>query len=86
LAGDFTEFGNREKVKLIRLSGEGSETIYLNLHRSDFIYTEYYYVQPSDVIYVEPTKYKSRDVGARFTSVVLSALSLGLVVVSLVVP
>jgi polysaccharide export outer membrane protein len=82
MAGDFTEFGNREKVKLIRLTEEGSETIYLNLHRSDFIYTQYYYLQPSDVIYVEPTKYKSRDVGARFTSIVLSALSLGIVVVS----
>lgn len=86
MAGDFTEFGNREKVKLIRLTDDGSETIYLNLYRSDFIYTEYYYLHPSDVIYVEPTKYKSRDVGARFTSIVLSALSLGIVVVSTFVP
>ncbi len=83
MAGDFTEFGNREKVKLIRLTGEGSETIYLNLHRSDFIYTEYYYIKPSDIIYIEPTKAKARDVGARFTSVVLSAVSIGILVLNI---
>ena len=83
LAGDFTEFGNREKVKLIRLTKEGSETIYLNLHRSDFIYTDYYYVKPSDVIYIEPTKGKSRDVSARFTAVVLSSISVAVLVANL---
>lgn len=83
MAGDFTEFGNRENVKLIRLTDEGSKTIYLNLHRSDFIYTEYYYLKPSDVIYIEPTKGKSRDVGARFTSVVLSAISVAVLVLNI---
>lgn len=82
MAGDFTEFGNREKVKLIRLTAEGSETIYLNLYRSDFIYTDYYYLKPSDVLYIEPTKAKSRDVGARFAAVVLSAISVGVLVIN----
>ena len=86
MAGDMTEFGIREKVKLIRLTEEGSETSYLNLFRSDFIYTEYSYLKPSDVIYVEPTKGKARDVGARFTSVVISAISLGILLVNIIVP
>ncbi len=83
MAGDFTEYGNREKVKLIRLTEEGSKTIYLNLHRSDFIYTEFYYVKPSDVIYIEPTKAKSRDVSARFTAVVLSGISVAVLVLNI---
>ncbi len=83
MAGDFTEFGNREKVKLIRLTEEGSETIYLNLYRSDFIYTDYYYLKPSDVLYIEPTKAKSRDVSARFTAVVLTGISVGVLVLNL---
>lgn len=85
MAGDFSEFGNREKVKLIRLTDEGAETVYLNLHRSDFIYTQYYYVRPSDVIYIEPTKAKSRDVGSRFISVVLSAVSTGVLILNIFV-
>jgi polysaccharide biosynthesis/export protein len=85
LAGDFTEFGNREKVKLIRLTEEGSETIYLNLNRSDFIYTQYYFIKPSDVIYIEPTKGKARDVSSRVVSVVLAAISVTVLVISFVI-
>ena len=86
LAGDITDFGNRENVKLIRLTDDGSETIYLNLHRSNFIYTEYYYIQPSDIIYIEPTKAKARDVSARFASVVLAAISVTVLIINLIVP
>lgn len=86
MAGDITEFGNRNKVKLIRLTSTGSETIYLNLHRSDFIYTDYYYIKPHDVIYIEPTKAKSRDAGARFTSLILSGISVGVLILNFVLP
>ena len=85
MAGDFTEFGNREKVKLIRITEEGSETIYINLFRSDFIYTDYFYVKPYDVIYIEPTKAKSRDVGARFTSIVLATVSTAVLIINIFV-
>ena len=42
LAGDFTEFGNRTKVKVIRQTNKGRQTVYLNLSRSDFMSTDYY--------------------------------------------
>ena len=84
LAGDFTDFGNRKKVKLIRQSDEGLETIYLNMSRSEFMYSPYYYIQPYDVIYVEPTRKKSRDVGANSTSLVLSGVSVGVLILNLI--
>jgi len=83
LAGGFTEFGNRNKVKVIRQSGKGRQTVYLNLSRNDFMVTEYYYVQPSDVIYIEPIKAKSWDVSSRPLGVVFSAISLGVLIASL---
>lgn len=83
MAGDFTDFGNRKKVKLIRKTEEGLETVYLNMHRSEFLYSPYYYIHPYDVIYVEPTKKKSRDTGANATGVILSGVSVGVLILNL---
>jgi len=75
LAGDFSDFGNRRKVKLIRKSGKESQTIILDLNTPDFIGTEYYYIKPNDLIYIEPIKAKARDVGAQSVGIVLTAIS-----------
>ena len=74
-AGDFTDFANRKKVKLIRRTDSGTQTVYLNMKRSDFIETEYYFMRPYDAIYVEPVRSKSFDVGARSVGIVLSVIS-----------
>lgn len=83
LAGDFTAFSNRKKVKLIRQTQDGVESVYLNLTRADFISTPYYYVQPNDVIYVEPVKAKSFDESARSVGVVISSLSLAVIIANI---
>ncbi|MFK7772871.1 MAG: polysaccharide biosynthesis/export family protein [Saprospiraceae bacterium] len=82
MAGDITDFGNRKKVKLIRTTETGSETVYIDLNKSTFISTEYYYIQPYDVIYIEPIKFKSRDRSSRVAGVVISAISAGAVILS----
>jgi len=83
VAGDFTDFGNRKKVKLIRLTNEGTKTVYLDLHSSGFISTEFFYVKPYDIIYIEPTKAKSRDKSARVLGVIISAVSVGTLILNL---
>lgn len=85
MAGDFTDFGNRKKVKLIRQTDEGLATIYLNMNRSEFLYSEYYYIHPYDVIYVEPNRKKARDVGSNATGIILSGISVGALILSLFV-
>lgn len=82
-AGDFTDFGNRKKIKLIRQTAEGSKSVYINLFRSDFLSTEYFFVQPNDMIYVEPIKVKSWDVSSKSIGIVISGISLGALLVSL---
>jgi len=84
LAGDFTDFGNRKKVKLIRQTEDGAETVYLNLNRSDFMYTEFYYVLPNDVIYIEPTKAKSKNISATSVGIILSAISVGAIILNVI--
>lgn len=86
LAGDFTDFSNRRKVKVIRRSGDGTtKTAYINMNRSDFLNTEFQYAQPHDVIYVEPKKAKSFDSSAKSVGVVISAVSLGALFASLII-
>ncbi|MBK8505602.1 MAG: polysaccharide biosynthesis/export family protein [Saprospiraceae bacterium] len=75
LAGDFTDFGNRQKVKLIRREGKSTKTIILDLNKPDFLGTEYYFIHPNDLIYIEPIKAKAFDVGAQSVGIVLSVIS-----------
>ena len=56
LAGDLTEFGNREKITLIRQTTAGSQAIHIDLLDPDLIKSKYYFLQPNDVIYVQPLK------------------------------
>jgi polysaccharide biosynthesis/export protein len=59
LAGGFKEFGNPKKVKLVRQSQTGSNLIVLDLSDNKILESPYYYLQPNDVIYVEPLNAKS---------------------------
>jgi polysaccharide export outer membrane protein len=75
MAGDFTDFGNRKKVKLIRRIGTDTKTIMLDLNKPDFLGSEYYFIQPNDLIYIEPIKAKAFDVGSQSVGIVLSVIS-----------
>ncbi|MCB0614820.1 MAG: polysaccharide biosynthesis/export family protein [Phaeodactylibacter sp.] len=85
LAGDFTEFSNRKRIRMIRLTEEGSKTVFLNLSRPEFATTEFFYVQPHDLIYVEPLKAKSFDVSSESVGLIFSAISVGALLVNLII-
>ena len=53
LAGDLTDYGNRN-VHLVRRSNEGLEFHRLDLTDRQAFNSELYYLQPNDLIYVEP--------------------------------
>lgn len=59
LASDLTEFGNRENITLIRQTDNGSEVVLINLKDPDILSSKYYFLQPNDVIYVQPLKAKN---------------------------
>ncbi|MEQ9443787.1 MAG: polysaccharide biosynthesis/export family protein [Cyclobacteriaceae bacterium] len=59
LAGDLTDFGNRENITLIRQTNTGSETILLNLKDPALLTSPYFYLQPNDALYVQPLKAKT---------------------------
>jgi polysaccharide biosynthesis/export protein len=71
LAGDMTEFANRSRVALIRQVNGGSQVHYLDLTSDKFLSSEYYYLQPNDIVYVSPLGYKRWGLGSTFPWVIL---------------
>lgn len=59
LAGGLKEFGNPKKVKLVRQSQTGSSTMILDLTDSKVLESPYFYLQPNDIVYIEPLNAKS---------------------------
>ena len=57
-AGDLTDFGRRDNVLLIREIGNKQHYFRLNLNDRSSIKNEFYYLQPNDVLYIEPIKSK----------------------------
>jgi polysaccharide export outer membrane protein len=56
MAGDLDTYGRRASVSLIRSSPTGSIIKEFDLRDKNIVDSEYYYVMPNDVIYVQPVK------------------------------
>lgn len=78
LAGDLTAFGRRDNIKVIR-EVNGERTIgELNIAKGNFFSSPYYYLQQNDVVYVEMTDRKMKNVDQtnfRNISIALGAIS-----------
>ncbi|OFX69881.1 MAG: hypothetical protein A2X12_11880 [Bacteroidetes bacterium GWE2_29_8] len=72
MAGDLTEYGNRKNIKIIRFDGNNSNIYKLDITDNSIIGSPLFYLQPNDVIYVEPLKTKTY--GFRNAVVTSSAL------------
>ncbi|MDO7852505.1 polysaccharide biosynthesis/export family protein [Hymenobacter convexus] len=64
LAGDLTEYGNRQNVKLIRQTPTGAQVVLLDLTDPALLASPYYYLLPNDALYVEPLKARAARANA----------------------
>lgn len=83
LAGDLTIYAQRDNVLVIRDEDGKKVTHRLNLNSTELFNSPYYYLKSNDVVYVEPNKSKVASTGRanQWLPLVLSALSLGIIVV-----
>ena len=84
LAGDVAMVASREDVKIIRQYPEGTKIHTINLLDKNLIHTPYYFIQPNDVIYIEPLPQKSWGVGvnaAQSTALIMSLISSTLLII-----
>ncbi|MBI9034470.1 MAG: polysaccharide biosynthesis/export family protein [Bacteroidales bacterium] len=58
MAGDITDFANRGSVNLIRTTDKGNKVCKIDLTSDQLLSSEFYYLMPNDVIYVEPLEIK----------------------------
>lgn len=58
LAGDITDYGNRNEVVLIRNVNGENLRINVNITRSDILASDYYDLRPNDIVYVKPLRNK----------------------------
>lgn len=85
-AGDMTIYGNRENVTIIRQENGKTVSKKIDITKSDFIKSPYYFLKQNDVVYIEPnqTKVNSSVIGPNIT-VGLSALSLVITILALTI-
>ncbi|MBC7439002.1 MAG: polysaccharide biosynthesis/export family protein [Flavobacterium sp.] len=86
LAGDLTIFGKRSNIIVLR-DINGVKTINrIDITKTDFINSEFYYLTQNDVVYVEPnkTRVNASAIGPN-ASIIISGLSLLITVVALLI-
>ena len=87
MAGDIGDFGDRSKVRIVReIEGETQVKVF-DVRSKDIINSEFYYIEPNDVIYIQRIKGQSFGVNSVTTSisVVATTLAFGGFVYGLVV-
>ncbi|MEO0469419.1 MAG: polysaccharide biosynthesis/export family protein [Bacteroidota bacterium] len=87
LAGDLDDYADRTSINLIRQTPKGSEAIVIDLTKPNLLQNPYYWLQPSDVIYVPPLEVKNnRHNLANMTilNVLLTGVTTTVAVISLI--
>jgi len=83
LAGDMTEFANRNKIAIIRKTKAGSTVRYIDLTSDKVLNSDYYYLQPNDIIYISPLGYKRWGLGSQFPwAIILSGVTTALLLIN----
>lgn len=89
MAGDFTSYANRMNILLVRQRTDSREIARINTKDKSLFTSDYFYLQPNDVLYVEPLKakqYATRgDFLDRYGSFVFSGVTVVTFLVSLLV-
>jgi len=85
IAGDLTHNANKQKIKIIRQSNINSSNVYvIDITKMDFIKSEYYYLKPNDIIYVEPVRAKNYSTNPFPITTMLSIATTALLIMNLI--
>jgi polysaccharide biosynthesis/export protein len=77
LAGGITEYGKKDKIKIIRETDDRREMGYVDLTSDSLFYSPYYNLVQNDLIIIAPTERKERDADqARIAQKISFALTL----------
>ena len=83
LAGNMTNFAQKDNVKIVRQTENGSEIVMVDMGQADILSSPYYYLKPNDIIYVEPLKIKQWGFTTFPYSTVISIVSMAVTLITL---
>ena len=83
MAGNMTSFAKRDEVKIIRQTDNGSRIITVDMGKADILSSDYYYLKPNDIVYVEPMAAKQWGFTSFPYSTVISISSLAVTIITL---
>ena len=84
LANGETDYSSIKKVLVLRPTQEGSQSFRLDLTNKRFLASPAFFLQPNDVVYVEPDKNKTVKINAPMYSLFLSTVSTLILVLNVV--
>lgn len=76
MAGDIGDFGDRSKVRIIRESEGQTKVKVFDVRSADIVNSEFYYIEPNDVIYIQRIKGQSFGINSAATTVSVVATTL----------
>jgi polysaccharide export outer membrane protein len=78
-AGDIGDWSDRSKVRIVREIEGQTKVITFDVRSKDIINSEYYYIEPNDVIYIQKLKGQALGISnaATTVSIVATTLSFG---------
>ena len=71
-----TDYSRLKKALVIRETPKGTVNMEVDLTDKAFLTSQAYFLQPNDVIYVWPDKYKNTRLNAPMYSLMLSTISI----------
>ena len=74
-AGGVGDYGRRDRVLVIRPTDDGSKTYRINLQDKNILTSEAYFLQPNDVVLIEPVKHKIFNMNLPTYSFVLTTIT-----------
>jgi len=83
-AGDLNITAKRKKIKLIRQVDDASVVVNLDLTKPSILKSPYYFLHPNDVLYVETSKPNVGQSNLGVISLLLSAVTTGVLVLNFV--
>jgi polysaccharide biosynthesis/export protein len=75
LGGDISYFGNRQKVTIMRKQNQKTTYNYIDLTSKDMVNSDYFYLLPDDIVYVEPLPNKVWGLSTFPYATILSTVS-----------
>jgi polysaccharide export outer membrane protein len=82
LAGDIGIFDDRSKIKILRETEKGVQIKMFDVRSADIVHSEFYYIEPNDVIYIQPLNEQFFRISnlSGFVSTVVATFSFGVLI------